>query len=338
MALGRVVGLIVVRAVGVDGAASARAAVGGQEMGRNAVEHGTERGVACLAQLGHAPDLAHEQLVARVPDGAVFEKARETSRRRAEHRLQPVDARRHTRPAVRSGGPLREEPVERGPRHEAPLEQRRQALPRPRDAELREHQRDVGVGSRLAGQDPQRLIERVFDEARHLRLVRQVEAGIEIGFERELPQQREAERVNRADRDVAQPVAELDPSGSIELGSGRRLAELAHDPLAHFGRGLPRERDREDVGRIDAALEQVDVARDEDRGLAGAGRGLEHDVVVGLDREAARARVGVGRDAAGIVGQQRRLARPRRPAPRARPAGRRRATAETREAGYSSPT
>ena len=67
---------------------------------------------------------------------------------------------------------------------------------------------------------------------------------------------------------------------------GSRLGKLAHDALAHLGRGLPRERDRQDVGRIDAALEQVDVARDEDRRLAGSRRRLENDVVRGIDRKA----------------------------------------------------
>ena len=275
-------------------------------MSRDAVEDGAEPRVASLRQLGHALDLAHEQLVALVPDGAVFEKAGEASRRRAQHRVQPIGARLAHAPGGEVGRPFREEPIERGPRHQTAFEQRRQTLPRARDAELREHQRDVGVGSRLARQDPQRLVERRFDEARNLRLVREVEAGVEIGFERKLAQQRKTERVYRADRDVPETVPELDPSGAIELGSGRRLAELAHDPLAHFGRGLARERNREDVRRVDAALEQVDVARHQDRGLAGAGGGLEHDVVVWLDREASCARVGIGlgRELPGTQGQQ----------------------------------
>ena len=78
------------------------------------------------------------------------------------------------------------------------------------------------------------------------------------------------------------------------------LAELAHDPLAHLGRGLPRERDREDVGRVDAALEQIDVARDEHRGLAGAGRRLEHDVVAADRRRSLRA-LASGSGAAGAA-------------------------------------
>ena len=62
-------------------------------------------------------------------------------------------------------------------------------------------------------------------------------------------------------------------------------AQLANDALAHLGRRLPRERDRQDVGRIDARLEQIDVARDEHRRLPGAGRCLEHDVVARVDGE-----------------------------------------------------
>ena len=134
------------------------------------------RGVPGAAQLGQTPNLAHEQLVALVPDRPVIEK-----RRRGRRDAPPSTARRRsadsrqTRSAVRSAGPLREEPIERRPGDQPPLEQRRQPLPRPRDAELRKHERDVGIGPRLPRQDAQRLIERVLDEPRHFGLVRQVE-------------------------------------------------------------------------------------------------------------------------------------------------------------------
>ena len=211
------------RAVGVDDAALSRPAVGGQEMRRDAVEHGAERGVARLAELGQPLNLADEQLVALVRDGTVVEEPLEASRRsrRARRASRSADS-RHTRSGREVGRSLGEEPIERRPRHQPPLEQRRQPLARPRDAELREHERDVRIGPRLARQDAQRVVERILDEARNLGLVRQVEAGIEIGFERKLPQQRQAERVDRADRDVAEAVAQIEPAGSIELASARR--------------------------------------------------------------------------------------------------------------------
>ena len=65
-------------------------------------------------------------------------------------------------------------------------------------------------------------------------------------------------------------------------------AQLAQDALAHLGRRLPRERDRQDVGRIDARLQQVDVPGDEHRCLPRAGGRLEHHVVAGIDGESAR--------------------------------------------------
>ena len=98
------------------------------------------------------------------------------------------------------------------------------------------------------------LIERLLDQARHLGLVGHLEAGIEVGLERELAQQRQAERVDRADRDVAEAVAQSPPAlpvSNSERAAARRSS--SDDPLAHLGRGLARERDREDVGRLDAA-------------------------------------------------------------------------------------
>ena len=69
--------------------------------------------------------------------------------------------------------------------------------------------------------------------------------------------------------------------------------QLADDALAHLRRRLPRERDRQDVRRIDAARQQVHVARDEDARLARPGRRLEDDVVA---RDRARTRAPRRRD------------------------------------------
>src|SRR4029079_5623043 len=81
------------------------------------------------------------------------------------------------------------------------------------------------------------------------------------------------------------PVPDLVPARLVEFGSSRRALQLADDALAHFRGGLPRELNRQYVARLDARLQQVDVAPDEDRRLAGAGRGLQHDVLMRIDGE-----------------------------------------------------
>ena len=105
-----------------------------------------------------------------------------------------------------------------------------------------------------------------------------VEAGIEIGLERKFAQQRQAEGIDRADRDVAGPVAQLAPPRRRNLAARRRRAQRGDDPLAHLGGRLARERDRQDVRRVDTGAEQVDVAVDQHARLARARRRLERDV------------------------------------------------------------
>ena len=117
--------------------------------------------------------------------------------------------------------------------------------------------------------------------------------GIEVGLERKLAQQRQAERVDRADRDVAGPVAQLAPARRRNLAAGRRRAQRGDDPLAHLGGRLAREGDREDVRRVDAGTQQVDVAVDQHARLAGARRRLERDVEPRID--GARASLPVAR-------------------------------------------
>src|SRR4029453_733721 len=109
------------------------------------------------------------------------------------------------------------------------------------------------------------------------------------GLERKLSQQRQAERINRTNRDLAEAVAQVDPGGTIDFRSVCGGAEPGHDTLTHLRRGLSRERDGENVGRVDATLEEVDVTRDEHRRLPGARRRLEHDVIAGIERESAGA-------------------------------------------------
>jgi len=180
-------------------------------------------------------------------------------------------------------GTTRQVPAERLWRHQPAIEQRRQPGPQAPLAELREHQRHVLVGSGETSADAQRLVQRFADQAWCLGVVCEAEPGIDVRLERELPQERETERVDRRDGDVAKPLPQLAPPRQIELGVAARLAQSIDDALAHLGGGFARERDREDVLGIDAGAQEVDVALDQYTRLARAGRGLEHHVLCGID-------------------------------------------------------
>ena len=296
MTLGGSVRLIVVRPIGVDDAAAAGSPFCSQEMSRYTIEHAAEPGVAFAGPLGQTPNLANEHLVALMPDRPLIEERRETARRGTQGCAQSIRGLETDSLGCQVGRPAREETIERCPRDQPPLEQRRQALARPRDTELREDERDIRVGSRLARQDPERVIERVFDETRDFGLVRQVKTGVEIRFERKLPQERQAERVNRADGNVTQVIAQLDPSRPIEFRTRGSRGEFADNALAHLGGRFSGECDRKDVGWIDSAFEEVDIASNEDRRLARPRRRLEDDIVRRIDRERSCARVGIGLD------------------------------------------
>ena len=87
----------------------------------------------------------------------------------------------------------------------------RQPVAQPELAKLGEQQPDVVVMERQAAADVERAIQRFFHEARHLRLVRHVESGIEVRLERELTQQRQTERIDRADGDFSRTLARFAP-------------------------------------------------------------------------------------------------------------------------------
>ena len=205
---------------------------------------------ALAAPARQPPQVAHEQLVSRMRDRAVGEEPARPPGTARSASCSAVAARRQTTSAVRSAGPSREEAIERVPRDQTPFEQRRQPLPRPRDrrAAPARAPRPAPLLARPAKIRSDRSSD-CFDEPRHLGLVRHLEAGIQIRFERELPQQRQAERVDRADRDVAEPIAHFVPTRLVELRPRRRLLQLADDALPHLRRGLAGERDREDVAR-----------------------------------------------------------------------------------------
>ena len=187
--------------------------------------------------------------------------------------------------------PELEKPPQDIGRDEPAVEQRRQPFAQLALAQLHEHHGDVGVGLREMAADAKRPIERLADEPGNLRLVGQIEARIDVGFERELADERQAERVDRRNRDLAETLAQLPPPRRGQLRRAAGLFQPLDDPLPHLGGGLPGERDREDVLGLDAGQQQVDVAFDEHARLARAGRRLEDDVARRID--GAHARVGV---------------------------------------------
>ena len=216
------------------------------------------------------------------------------------------------------GRALHEEPAEDVARDQASLEQHGETLPEASFTELREHQRHRRVGACDPAARAERGIERLVHEAQHLGLVGHAEARVEVRLQRKLPEQREAERVDRADRDVAEPVVDLAPAGRGDLAGLGRAPQGRDDALAHLRRGLPGEGDGEDVARIDACLEQVDVAIHQHPRLAGAGRRLEHHVPRRVDR--GRPIGGIGQISAATGSRRLRIVKrqARRPARRLR--------------------
>ena len=134
------------------------------------------------------------------------------SSRRRDAALAACDFRREI------ARPAREVAPKHLRRDEAPAEQH----PEPRSeaplAELREHERDIIVLLRDTSANSKSDVERLFDEPRRFRVVGELEAWIDIGFERELAQQRQTERVDRGDLDIAEPVLQIAPAREVGFG------------------------------------------------------------------------------------------------------------------------
>ena len=176
-----------------------------------------------------------------------------------------------------------EEPAQGVRCDEPAIQERRNAGAQAPLSKLREDERDVVVLFRKAAADAQRLIERLVDESGDLGVVRQVESGIDVRFEREFAEQLETEGVDGRYRDVSEALLQIAPPRRVELGKTAGFLQPLDDALAHLGGGLAREGDGEDVLRFDAGAQQVDVALHEHARLAGAGRCLEDDVLRGID-------------------------------------------------------
>ena len=154
---------------------------------------------------------------------------------------------------------------------EPALEQRRKPDAQTSFGQLREDQPDVVIGSGETSTNPQRSIERFFDQPRNRRVVGQLEAWIDVRFQRELAQERQTKGVDRRDCDVAEAAAQVPPFRGVELQGTAGFPQPVYDPLAHFGGGLAREGHREDVVGIHSGAQQVDIPLHEDASLAGSG-------------------------------------------------------------------
>ena len=117
--------------------------------------------------------------------------------------------------------------------------------PAPRTAAPRRRRR-----ARWRGRSRSALSSDAFDQARRLGFVGEIEAGIDAGFERELVEQRQAERVDGADADVAEAHRGSRATlAGVSAALAVPLPQRRHHALAHLGRGLAREGDRQDVAR-----------------------------------------------------------------------------------------
>ena len=254
---------------------------------------------------GNEPHVAGEDRPPPVQDRSVGEKAFDASRQSGKDAAKTLErllagtlGREIARAAL-------ERAIERVVDDQPPIDHRRQSISQPGLAKLGKQQPHVLVCARQIAADVERAIERLFHQARHLRFVGHVEARIEIGFERKLAKQRQTKRIDGADGDVARPLAHVAPQLADRAWRFRSPPQLGENAAAHFGRGLAREGDGENVGGVDAAAQQIEVAIDEHVGLARARRRFEHDVVRGIDRPRPRRRIGQG------VGPPARFARPR---------------------------
>ena len=147
-------------------------------------------------------------------DRTVGEELRQAARDSAQRVLQRRQACAAAHGGRTSGRPGRAPETDRArSRRRAAVRSSAASPSRVRDEpELRQDERDVRLLPGQPGEDPQRLIQRLFDKPRHLRLVGHLEPGIDVRLERKLAQQRQAERIDRADGDLAEPIAQLAPA------------------------------------------------------------------------------------------------------------------------------
>jgi hypothetical protein len=249
-----------------------------QEVGADRCGQGGQQArVPDLAGIDRAQIGGHNR-EARVAARAVGQEGRQAVGHRSDRVAQAGRGERGRPVDVEPGGRAAEIASQPFGDGEPPVHEVREPVAQAGRRDPRQHQRHVFVVAGQSARHPQRLVEGGVHEARRLGLVRNPEAGVEPRLERELAQQREAERVDRGNGHLADAIAQRQPAGAAVLAPCGGLPQRRDDPLAHLGRGLAGEGHREDVRGIDAGGQQVQVALHQHRRLARPRRRLEHDV------------------------------------------------------------
>ena len=242
-----------------------------EEMALDAVEHPAREARRRDGAAGNRPHAGGEDDPSTVLNRPVREKSFDAAGQTGEHTTEPLERVRARHLGGEVARARRKRAIDRIVYNQPPIDHVREAIPQPLLAELRKQQADVVVCSRKTAPDVERLIERLLHQTRHLRLVGHLEAGIEVGLERELAKQRQAERIDGADVDVAGSIAHVAPELLVRSSGIGPLSQLVEDAASHLGSGFPRKRNRKDVRRLDAAAQQVEIPVDEHMSLASPG-------------------------------------------------------------------
>ena len=164
---------------------------------------------------GNQPHSAGQDGPSSVMDGAVGEKSFDTSGQPGEDAAQPLERVLARALCGQVARPGRQRAIDCIIDDEPAVDHVGEAVPQPLLPQLGKQQTHVIVGPRQTAADVERAIQRLLHQARHLRLVSHLEAWIEIRLERELAKQRQAERVDRTDGDIARALAHITPHLTI---------------------------------------------------------------------------------------------------------------------------
>ena len=295
----RVIGIAVLAGkAGADESLAARFAVLRHEVRANPIDEGPERGLALARRQrrrggGKGSYIRRQHRELRMPHRSIGEKAIQTVADAGQNvaqarspRLAGPFGRQVPRPGL-------QETAQRLRGNESAVDERGDAGAQAPLAQLREHQGHVVILGRRRTANSKRPVERLAGKPRDIGFSRDVEPWVDVRFKRKFAQQRQAERVDCRNRDVAEPLPELAPAHRIRPRQSAGFLEPIDDALPHLGCGLARECDGENVIGLDAGAQQVDVPLHEDAGLSGAGGRFQHDVLAWIDRCAAG--VGIGK-------------------------------------------
>ncbi len=173
-------------------------------------------------------------------------------------------------------------------RHNPAAQQRRQPASDAALTELGKRERHIAIVPGDGAAYAKGAIECFVDQARQFGVVGNGESRVEVGLERKFPQQRQAERVDRADGNIGGAIAQLAPPRRRNIAGRRRRAESRHDALAHLRCGLPGKCDRQNVGWVNPRPQQIDIAVDQHARLPGSRRRLQGNVESRIDGAGAR--------------------------------------------------